>query len=191
MTGEDKNTEKTDADLVQAFKDGNTAALDRLINRYKGPLYAYLVKLSRDRDASDDLLQEVFIRVIKKLASYGERDKFSAWLFTVAHHAVMDHFRSDSRRREDSLDSAAEDRLSLADTLASPEPGPDGILEGAERAGVVQAAFDRLSPEQREVFLMRHYSGLPFNEIADILGVPIGTALARMSRAVARLRSEL
>jgi len=199
MNGEDKNTgceaqfgnEPADAELVRAFKEGDTGALDGLIRRYKGPLYAYLVKLSRDRDAADDLLQEVFIKIIKKLDSYGERDKFSAWLFTVAHHAVMDHFRSGSRRREDSLDAAGEDRVPLGDTLASPEPGPDGILEVEERAGAIQAAFDRLSSEQREVFLMRHYSGLPFREIAEILGVPIGTVLARMSRAMAKMREEL
>jgi len=191
MTGEDKNTDRPDAELVQAFKNGDTSALDLLIIRYKGPLYAYLIRLSRDRDAADDLLQEVFIRVIKKLSGYGEQEKFSAWLFTVAHHAAMDHFRSGSRRREDSLDAAGEDRLPLSDTLASPEPGPDGILEGVERSGAIQAVFDRLSSEQREVFLMRHYSGLPFKEIADILGVPIGTVLARMSRAMAKMRAEL
>jgi len=202
MTGEDKTTGPADAELVKAFQNGDIAALDGLIARYKGPLYAYLLRLSGDRDASDDLLQEVFIKVIKKLPAYRERGwsppaaddssgKFSAWLFTVAHHAAMDHFRSGSRRREDSLDAAAADGLPLSDTLASREPGPDGILEGAERAGAIQAAFDRLSHEQREVFLMRHYSGLPFREIADILGVPIGTVLARMSRALAKMRVEL
>jgi RNA polymerase sigma-70 factor (ECF subfamily) len=202
MTGEDKNTEPTDAELVKAFQGGDTAALDGLITRYKGPLYAYLLRLTGDRDASDDLLQEVFIKVIKKLPAFRERGwsppaaddssgKFSAWLFTVAHHAAMDHFRSGSRRREDSLDAAAAGSLPLSDTLASHEPGPDGVLEGVQRAGAVQAAFDRLSHEQREIFLMRHYSGLPFKEIADILGVPIGTVLARMSRAVAKLKAEL
>lgn len=202
MTGEDKNTGPADAELVRAFQGGDTAALAGLITRYKGPLYAYLLRLSRDRDAADDLLQEVFIKVIKKLPAYGEKGwsppaaddssgKFSAWLFTVAHHAAMDHFRSGSRRREESLDAAAGGALPLSDTLASREPGPDRVLEGAERAGAVQAAFDRLSGEQREVFLMRHYSGLPFREIAAILGVPIGTVLARMSRAMAKLRVEL
>jgi len=201
MTGEDKNTEPADAELVKAFQGGDQAALGGLIARYKGPLYAYLLRLSRDRDAADDLLQEVFIKVIKKLPAYRERGwsppaaddssgKFSAWLFTVAHHAAMDHFRS-GRRREDSLDAAAGDRLPLSDTLASPEPGPDGLLEGLQRAEAFQAAFDRLSHEQREVFLMRHYSGLPFKEIAGILGAPIGTVLARMSRAVAKLKAEL
>jgi RNA polymerase sigma-70 factor (ECF subfamily) len=193
MSGEDKNMEleKTDAELVKAFKEGDRGALDLLIARYQGRLYAYLARLSGDRGAADDLTQEVFLKVLRKLDSYGEREKFSAWLFTLAHHAAMDRFRSDSRRREESLDAAGEDDLPLAGTLASPEPGPEGALEAAERAGALQAAFDRLSPEQREVFLMRHYSGLSFREIAGILGVPIGTVLARMSRAVARMRREM
>ena len=183
--------ESSDAELVKAFKEGDTGALDELIGRYKERLYAYLLRLSRDRDAADDLLQEVFIKVVKRIDSYGEREKFSAWLFTVAHHAAMDHFRSGSRRREESLDTQGEDRTPLAETLSSPEPGPDKLLEDAERAAVLQAAFDRLSSEQREIFLMRHYSGLSFKEIAEILGVPIGTVLARMSRAMAKMRSEL
>ncbi|MBU2573937.1 MAG: sigma-70 family RNA polymerase sigma factor, partial [Elusimicrobia bacterium] len=162
-----------------------------LISRHKGPLYAYLLKLARDRDAADDILQEVFVKVIKKLGAYGEEDKFSAWLFTVAHHAVMDHFRAGARRREDSLDAAAGDRPPKADTLASNEPSPDAALAAAERAGAIEAAFEKLSPEQREIFLMRHYSGLSFKEIAGVLKVPIGTALARMSRALAKLRGEL
>ncbi len=181
----------SDAELIKAFKEGDSGALDELIGRHKNRLYAYLLRLVRDRDAADDLLQEVFIKVIKKLGSYGERDKFSAWLFTVAHHAVMDHFRSDRRRREESLDAAGEDSAPLVDTLASPEPGPDKILEEAERAAGLQAAFDRLSADQRELFIMRHYSGLSFKEIADILGLPIGTVLARMSRAMAKLRQEM
>lgn len=180
-----------DAELVKAFNNGDAGALDALIDRYKGPVYAYLLRLSRDRSVADDLFQEVFIKVIRKLSSYGERDKFSAWLFTVAHHIVMDHFRSVSRRREDSLDGAEGDRLPPGELLPSGEPGPDGCLEAAERAGAIKAAFDRLSPEQREVFVLRHYSGLSFKEIAVIAGVPIGTVLARMSRAVAKMRQEL
>ncbi len=181
----------TDGELIKAFKEGDAGALDGLIRRYKDRLYAYLLRLSRDRNAADDLLQEVFIKVVKKLDSYGEREKFSAWLFTVAHHAAMDHFRSGGRRREESLDAAGEDEFPLSDALASGEPGPDKILEDAESAAVLQAAFDRLSAEQRELFIMRHYSGLSFKEIAEILGVPIGTVLARMSRAMAKMRSEL
>jgi RNA polymerase sigma-70 factor (ECF subfamily) len=180
-----------DAELVKAFKNGVTGAFDGLVSKYKGPLYAYLLRISHDRDSADELFQEVFIKVFRKLSSYGEREKFSAWLFTVAHHAVMDHFRAGARRREDSLDLSVDGRPSLGDTLASAEPGPEGILERAERAGTVQAAFDRLSPEQREVFILRHYSGLSFKEIAGITGVPIGTVLARMSRGLAKMRGEL
>ncbi len=183
--------QQTDAGLIQAFKEGDAGALDELIGRYKERLYAYLLRLSRCRDAADDLLQEVFIKLIKKLDSYDEREKFSAWLFTVAHHAVMDHFRSGSRRREESLDAAGETGAPLTDTLASLEPGPDKLLEEFESAAVIRAAFDRLSADQREIFLMRHYSGLSFKEIAEILSVPIGTVLARMSRAMAKMRREI
>jgi RNA polymerase sigma-70 factor (ECF subfamily) len=181
----------TDAELVKAFNNGDAGALNCLIDRYKGPMYAYLLRLCGDRNAADDMFQEVFVKVIRKLSSYCEREKFSAWLFTVAHHTAMDHFRSASRRREDSLDAAPDDRLPLGDSLSSPEPGPDGVLEREERARAIQKVFNLLSAEQQEVFLLRHYSGLSFKEIAGIAGVPIGTVLARMSRAVAKMRAEL
>jgi RNA polymerase sigma-70 factor (ECF subfamily) len=193
MTDEDKNAGEgiSDPELVRAFKGGDNEALEGLIEKYKGPLYAYLLRLLGDPGAADDLFQDVFVKVLKKLSVYSERKKFSAWLFTVAHHAVMDHFRSVSRRREDSLDSHDDDRPAAGDTLASPEPGPDELLEAAERAGALRAAFESLSAEQREIFIMRHYSGLSFGEIAVILGVPVGTALARMSRAMAKMRERL
>lgn len=181
----------TDAELIQAFKKGDAAALDELVSRYKGPLYAYLLRLARDRDAADDILQEVFVKVIKKLGAYREEDRFPAWLYTVAHHAVMDHFRAGTRRREDSLFDADGDERPLADTPAAREPSPEDAFASAERAGALEAAFGKLSPEQREVFLLRHYSELSFREIAGILKVPIGTVLARMSRALAKMRAEL
>ena len=181
----------TDAELIKAFKEGSSDALAELIGRYKDRLYAYLLRLSRSRDTADDLVQEVFIKIIKKPDSYGERQKFSAWLFTVAHHVMMDHFRSAARRREESLDAAAEGSPSPVEMLASADPGPDRVLEDAVRTAKLQAAFDRLSADQREIFLMRHYSELSFKEIAEILGVPIGTVLARMSRAMAKMRREI
>ena len=187
----DMEKDPSDADLMEAFNKGDEEALSLLINRYKGPLFAYLLRLSGDRDAADDIFQDVFVKVVKKASSYREHKKFSAWLFTVAHHSLMDHFRSVSRRREDSLDAVVDGGLSPGDRLPSPEPGPERVLERTERSRTVQAAFDRLSPEQREVFALRHYSGLSFKEIADIYGVPIGTVLARMSRTLAKLRREL
>ncbi len=185
----DNNT--PDAELVKAFNNGDADALTCLINRYKGAMYAYLFRLSGDRNTADDLFQEVFVKVIRKLSSYGERDKFPAWLFTVAHHAAMDHFRSASRLREESLDAGSVDGLTMGDVLPSPEPGPDGVLEREEDSGAIRKVFALLSAEQQEVFLLRHYSGLSFKEIAGIAGVPIGTVLARMSRAVAKMRAAL
>ncbi len=180
-----------DRDLIRAFRAGEAGALSGLIEKYRGPVFAYLLRLCRDRTAAEDLFQEVFLKVVRNLSSYRERDRFSAWIFTLARNAVMDRFRSVSRRREDSLDAAAGDGRPLGDALPSPEPGPEAALEKAEESGAIQAAFERLSPEQREVFVLRHYSGLSFREIAGISGVPIGTVLARMSRALARMRREL
>lgn len=192
---------RTDNELVRAFREGDKDSLGELIARYRRPLYAYLLKLLRDNDAADDIFQEVFAKMIgnpgafshpaSPAATGGKSGGFSAWLFTVAHHAAMDHFRAGIRRREESLDAETDDHPALSETLAAREPSPEAALDAADQASVIESAFEKLSSEQREVFIMRHYSGLSFREIAEALQVPIGTVLARMSRGLAKMRAEL
>ncbi|KAF0127660.1 MAG: RNA polymerase sigma factor [Elusimicrobia bacterium] len=212
--GEDNN----DAELVRAFRGGDEAALGELIERHRDRLYAYLRRLAGDgsgrhcpqsvsralrvADAgAEDMFQDTWIKVARNIGAYREENKFSAWLFSVARNTAMDALR---RRRPGnvSLDAAsAGDTMRhgvpvplgrpLAETIGSAEPGPEAAYEASESRRAIDGALAELSPEQREVFLLRHYSGMSFREIADALGVPIGTALARASRAAAKLRDKL
>ena len=187
----------TDTELVAAFKAGDIEALGALMERHKAAVYGYLLRLTARPDAAEDLFQEVWLKLVRRPGAYSEKEKFKAWLFTVARNAAMDHFRRESSR---SAMFSAESHAPYGnadaapgplETAASPEPGPHEALENKALGEKIGAALHRLSPDQREIFYLRHYSELSFKEIAELLGVPIGTVLARMSRAAALLRKEL
>lgn len=182
--------ERTDAELVAAFRGGDAEALGALMERHQAAVFGYLLRLTGRRDAADDLFQEVFLKLVRNPSAYGEREKFRAWLFTVARNAAMDFFRREGARAEVPMDGDG-DKPGPADFLASAEPGPAEAFYGKALGRSIDAALDSLPAEQREVFYLRHYSELSFREIAAMLKVPIGTVLARMSRAAARLRAKL
>jgi RNA polymerase sigma-70 factor (ECF subfamily) len=182
--------ELSDAQLVAAYQAGDPEALGLLMERHKAAVYGYLLGLTGRPDAADDLFQEVFLKLVRNPAAYGECEKFKAWLFTVARNAAMDHFRRGSARAEVPLEGDGE-RPGPSDYAVSPEPGPELAAGHRELGEKIAAALAKLSADQREVFYLRHYSGLSFREIAQLLSLPIGTVLARMSRAAALLRKEL
>lgn len=182
--------ELSDSELVAAFKAGDAEALGLLMERHKAAVFGYLLRLTSRRDAAEDLFQEVFLKLVKNPGAYSEKEKFKAWLFTVARNAAMDLFRREGSRGEVSLEGDGEG-TGPADFLASAEPGPAEAFYGKGLAASIDAALASLSEDQREVFYLRHYSELSFKEIAEMLKVPIGTVLARMSRAAAQLRKKL
>lgn len=182
--------EPADPELVAAFKAGDAEALGLLMERHKAAVYGYLLRLTCRQDAADDLFQEVFLKLVRNPAAYNEREKFKAWLFTVARNAAMDYFRRSAVRGEVSLEGDG-GRPGPADFAASAEPGPAEAFYSKTLAERLEAALAGLSEDQREVFYLRHYSELSFKEIGELLKVPIGTVLARMSRAAARLREKL
>ncbi len=190
----------SDGELIGRFKNGDHEAFEILLEKYKNSLYGYLVRMIRDKTIASDLFQEVFVRFIKGVKNYDERGKFRSWLFTAANHLAMDYLRKSGERANlQSLDAPgtrfnSENGLEgggLIDRIKSPEPGPDRIAENMETKERLENAFTKLSPEQKQVFFLREHSGLSFNEIAAMMKCPIGTVLARMSRAMGRLREEL
>ncbi len=180
----------TDAELVAAYKAGDPEALGALMERHKAAVYGYLLRLTGRADAADDIFQEVFLKLVKTPGAYGEREKFKAWLFTVARNAAMDHFRRVGARGEVPLEGDAQ-RPGPVDLAASHDPGPEEAFFNKALGERIAAALACLSADQLEVFYLRHYSELSFKEIAGMLDLPIGTVLARMSRAAARLREKL
>jgi RNA polymerase sigma-70 factor (ECF subfamily) len=182
----------TDEELMDRCGRGDAEGLAELIRRHGGPLYGYLLRLTRSRERAEDAYQEVWIRVMRSAKSYDQRDRFGAWLYTVARHLVIDQARSTQRRREERLeDPAGEDGLSPIEREADPGPDPEAELRGRELEAALEAALAGLAPEQREVFLLRERSGLSFAEIAALTRAPLNTVKTRMHYALGHLRRAL
>ncbi len=157
-------------------------------------MHGFLLRICGASDIADDLLQETFVRLVRTIDTYQHDGRFAAWLYRIAANLARDHLRRTRRRGVPvTLDRVGAD----GDLAIGLEPvddraeRPDETLSGHEDRRRLTAALDQLSEMDREILLLRHYSELPFGEIASLLGIPLGTALARAHRALARLKGEL
>ncbi len=184
--------EKTGLDeLLRRARRHESAALDELVARFSPRIYGLLYRLTGRRDVAEDLTQETLLRMVRTIGDYQHSGRFEAWLFRIAANLARDRARQLGRRGVPlSLDGGAETDA-LAPDLASGVDDPPAQLERDEAGAQVAAAVDALSESDREIILLRHYSELSFREIAELLGVPLGTALARAHRALKRLREIL
>ncbi|MBK7887506.1 MAG: sigma-70 family RNA polymerase sigma factor [Bacteroidetes bacterium] len=177
---------KTDQELVSEFLKGNEATLQELILRHERKIFTSIYLLVKDKELSDDIFQETFIKVINTLRSgnYNEEGKFISWVLRIAHNLVIDHFRS-LKRMPMVYDT---DEYSVFDTI----PLEDGNIEDKMIEEQIQVDVRRLIEElpydQREVVIMRHFANMSFKEIADCTHVSINTSLGRMRYALINLR---
>jgi RNA polymerase sigma-70 factor (ECF subfamily) len=180
----------TDEALVAAYVErGDQTAFRTLVERHQDRVFGYVMGMVRDRATADDLFQETFIRVLRALnderGSYTRQGKFLGWVLRIARNATLDHLRKRKKWR-DVEDTEIEG--SWWDRLPDQSPGSDDLLHQAEQTEILMACIDRLSPEQREVVLLRHETDLTFREIAELTGCSINTALGRMRYALMNLK---
>ena len=185
---EDRAASPRDAELIEEYRrNGSQAALSALFARYKKPFYGYLCRmLGNDRMSADDVFQELWIRIIKKLPDCRDPERFSSWGFSIAHNLAIGHFRSVATRRKIGAETPDGE---LPDPVV--EDREDHSEEYEEyRMRKLEEAIAKLPPEQLEVVELRR-KGVDFKEIARIQSCPLNTALGRMHKAVRFLRSEL
>lgn len=177
-------------ELLRRARQRDADALGRLVELYSPRVFGLVYRLTGSRDAAEDLLQETFLRVVRVIGEYEHVGKFEAWLFRIAANLARDRARKRQRRGEGGVHDDANGA-----TSARPAPAvadePAEALERREAGERLAAGLQRLPDADREIILLRHYSELSFREIADLLHVPLGTALARAHRALQRLRREL
>jgi len=179
-----KNTasEPDDRDLIARYlHDGDAASFNLLYGRYRRQLYAHLNRLLAGRQAvADDVFQQTWIRIIRQLPRYRDREKFLAWAMRIAHNLAMDHYR---RTRHESPQEDFDQREAFS-------PGGDEPwrnLDRSELGRALDGCIAKLCPEQREVFLLRQ-DDVPFREIAVIQECSINTVLGRMQYALRNLQ---
>jgi RNA polymerase sigma-70 factor (ECF subfamily) len=180
----------TDEALVAAVLAGDRDRFGDLVDRYQSRLVNYLFRLLRNPDDAHDLAQEVFVKVYQVLDRFDPRYKFSTWLFRVAQNAAIDQIRRrrlkvvSMRQEEDGGESRDWD-------LPAPERGPYGDLRNRERGSAIQDAIDALPWEYRELILLRHYGDLPYEEIARMKKMPLGTVKNKLFRGRQMLKEKL
>ena len=185
----------SDQDVVVAARNGVEAAYRELVRRYERPVFSLLYRMVRNREQAEDLSQETFIKVLNALGSYRPEYKFSSWVFKIANNAAIDHLR----KRE--LDTLSLEGSPHADTPEKLEATALQIGEKAESAldavankelgGEIERAIAKLRPEYRTCILLRHVEGRAYEEIAEMLDLPLGTVKTYIHRARNELRIAL
>ena len=175
-----------DAVLVKNYISGDESALALLINRHQSKIYGFIYSKINDRDLSDDIFQDTFIKVIKTLKSqsYNEEGKFLPWVMRIAHNLVVDHFRKAKKmpfQRET-------EEYSIFNYMTDNSLNIEGQIISEQVESDLAKLLEELPADQKEVLVMRMYQDLSFKEIADLTGVSINTALGRMRYALLNLR---
>ena len=180
------NVQIPDAVLVKNYIAGDESALTILINRHQSKIYGFIYSKISDRDNSDDIFQDTFIKVIKtlKMNSYNEEGKFLPWVMRIAHNLIIDHFRKNKKMpmfRET-------ETFSIFSIMSDNVPNIESKLISEQVVSDLKKIIEELPEDQKEVLMMRIYQDLSFKEISEITGVSINTALGRMRYALMNLR---
>jgi len=168
----------SDNELMEEVRDGRVEKLAILFERYQVVLYNFFLRLTGKANVSEDLVQDVFIRILKYRAGYLSQSKFTFWMFQIARNAHIDHLRK--RKGEVPLDEQFEE-------TPSSEPLPEKILESEQDTALMRRALERLPWRKREILVLSRFENLKLREIADLLGCQVGTVKAQMHRSLKEL----
>lgn len=176
----------TDTELVRRYLDGEERAFEALLRRHKRKVWSHIYLMVRDREVTEDLFQEAFIKVVHtlKTGKYNEEGKFLPWVMRIAHNLVIDHFR---RNKKMPMVRSNDDHDVFA-THAQPGKNVEQRMVNGQIDADVRKLIDHLPEEQREVVVMRTYLGMSFKDIAEQTDVSINTALGRMRYALINMR---
>ncbi len=189
-----RHSDPPDEALMLRFQDGDRAAFAQLVRRHQGPLFNFALRQIRVQSVAEDIVQEAFVRVVQNAADFKHEARFTTWVYTITRNLCIDQMRKRALRKHPSLDQSHGEEGD-GPTLGEMTPDPHASVEreatGSELKERIARAVDKLPDEQREVFLMREVSNLPFKEIAEITRVPENTVKSRMRYALERLQEAL
>lgn len=186
----DRTANTSDSELISMFLEGDSAAFDTLVRRYERAVFGFILGMVQDETQANDIFQDTFIRIMQALPQYTERGKFASWSLGIARNLSLDALRR--RRLETGLFKRQRPGLGedeeCAENVADPGAGPAELVEREDWLERMREALAKLPVEQREVVYLRYESDLTFQQIADLTGVSINTALGRMRYALNALR---
>lgn len=177
----------SDQALLNSYLAGDRSAISQLIDRHSARVRDYICMMVKNRDVADDILQETLIKVVRVIdeGRYADSGKFLSWVLRIAHNQVIDYFRSQRNNRTVGESDAG---YNVLGTLRFADGTAEDRMISEQIEADVRRLIDCLPQEQREVVMLRYYSGMSFQEIADQTEVSINTALGRMRYALINLR---
>ena len=185
----------TDHDLIALARTGSEKAYRELLDRYQRPVFSLVYRMVRDRELAEDLAQETFVKVFNHLDRFNPKYKFSSWIFKIASNLAIDSLRKrepetvslDGSRHAQTADEIEATRI----TVEAKDENPEEFLEAKELGQEIEQAIGQLRPDYRTAILLRHVEGRAYEEISEIMGVPLGTVKTYIHRARTELRETL
>ena len=188
--------ETSDERLMLAFRAGDARAFEVLVRRHRTPVFNFILRFAGQRARAEDVLQETWLKVVRSAPEYEAKAKFTTWLYTIARNLCVDSARKESYRQTASLEASVtgaegDEGRPLGESLPDEGVSPERGAYNARVRPLLERALAGLPEEQREVFVLREYSGIPFKEIAEVTGVSENTVKSRMRYALEGLRRRL
>jgi RNA polymerase sigma-70 factor (ECF subfamily) len=178
-----------------AFKSGDPRAFEVLVKRHRAPVFNFILRFTGNRARAEDLLQEAWLKVVRGAGEYEPKARFTTWVYTIARNLCVDSARKESYRQTESLDAPVEadeaNGRALGETLPDGSVDPERGAHNTRLRPLLERALAALPDEQREVFILREYSGVAFKEIAAVTGTSENTVKSRMRYALEGLRKRL
>lgn len=178
--------------IIARCKQGDLSAFDELIHNYEKQVYSFAYRMTGNYDDANDIAGEAFIKVFQAIDTFRGDSNFSTWLFRIVTNTFLDHRKRSKAHINVPLDEYIDlEESSVTRQIEDPSPSPLDVLETGERNGVIQQAINSLPEYQRIMVLLFHTQGKSYDEIAEIVGLPIGTVKSRLNRARLALREKL
>ncbi len=192
MTGKKKNNKPqkvTDEELIARFQQGDQQAFDILVHRYKDQLLNFVYRFVGNRNDAEDIVQETFLRVYKNKHYYKEIAKFSTWIYTIAGNLAKTELRKRKRRKLFSVSNFMNEEKDYE--IPDEDKNPELEVDGTIKDDIIQKAIEKLPPKFKEVILLRDVQGFSYEEISQILNIPLGTVKSRVNRGRLKLQEDL
>jgi RNA polymerase sigma-70 factor, ECF subfamily len=185
----------SDKELAKLAGGGREAAFGELLSRYERPIFSLVYRMVRDRTLAEDLAQEAFIRAFNAISSYNASYKFSSWIFKIANNHTIDHLR---KKQLDTISidgsphaTSAQDQEKTRLIVEAKDESPEEYVEHRELGSQIERAIGELRPEYRTAILLRHVEGYAYDEISEIMDLPLGTVKTYLHRARSELKELL
>ena len=177
----------SDQELVKNYLNGDNSSFETLLMRHKSRVFAFIMSKIRNKDLSEDIFQDTFIKVVNSLqrGKYNEEGKFLPWIMRIAHNLVIDHFRKESKMKN----IRPSDEFNIFDLISNGNRAQDEEMIRKRVHTDLNKLIQDLPEDQMEVLRMRYFEDMSFKKISEITGVSTNTALGRMRYALINLRN--